>query len=238
MAEKKPRNRWSVVVIFFFFMLLHQTDKLLIGPLKGPISEEFGITNTQFGMVISGALIVGTILYPIWGYLYDRFARAKLLALASFIWGATTWLSAVVRTYGGFVATRASTGVDDSSYPGLYSLVADYFEPTTRSKVYGILQFSQPIGYLLGMVLALMVAPGLGWRNVYYITGGMGIVIAIVIFFGVKEMPRGKSEPEFAGMEEMRPVQVLLGSRPKRSSKRRRCGSFSARVLQAYSPGT
>ena len=203
MAEKKPRNRWSVVVIFFFFMLLHQTDKLLIGPLKGPISEEFQITNTQFGMVISGALIVGTILYPIWGYLYDRYARAKLLALASFIWGATTWLSAVVRTYGGFVATRASTGIDDSSYPGLYSLVADYFEPATRSKVYGILQFSQPIGYLLGMVLALMVAPGLGWRNVFYITGGMGILIAILIFFGVKDLPRGKSEPEFAGMEEM-----------------------------------
>jgi len=203
MAEKKPRNRWSVVVIFFFFMLLHQTDKLLIGPLKGPISEEFQITNTPFGMVISGALIVGTILYPIWGYLYDRFARAKLLALASFIWGATTWLSAIVRTYGGFVATRASTGVDDSSYPGLYSLVADYFEPSTRSKVYGILQLSQPIGYLLGMVLALMVAPGLGWRNVFYITGGLGILIAFVIFFGVKEMPRGKSEPEFAGMDEI-----------------------------------
>ncbi|MBN2044814.1 MAG: MFS transporter [Anaerolineales bacterium] len=203
MAEKKPRYRWNVVVIFFFFMLLHQTDKLLIGPLKGPISEEFHITNTQFGMVISGALIVGTVLYPIWGYLYDRFARAKLLALASFIWGATTWLSAIVRTYGGFVATRASTGIDDSSYPGLYSLVADYFEPTTRSKVYGILQLSQPIGYLLGMVLALMVAPGLGWRNVFYITGGLGIVIAVLIFFGVKEMPRGKSEPEFSGMEEI-----------------------------------
>jgi hypothetical protein len=26
-------------------------------------------------------------------YLYDRYARAKLLSLASFIWGATTWLS-------------------------------------------------------------------------------------------------------------------------------------------------
>jgi MFS family permease len=203
MAENKPRNRWSVVVIFFFFMLLHQTDKLLIGPLKGPISEEFQITNTQFGLVISGALIVGTILYPIWGYLYDRYARSKLLALASFIWGATTWLSAIVRTYGGFVATRASTGVDDSSYPGLYSLVADYFGPETRSKVYGILQLSQPIGYLLGMVLALMVAPGLGWRNVFYITGGLGILIAIIIFFGVKEMPRGQAEPEFQHMEDM-----------------------------------
>jgi len=184
-------------------MLLHQTDKLLIGPLKGQISEDFGITNTQFGLVISGALVVGTFLYPIWGYLYDRFARAKLLALASFIWGSTTWLSAIVKTYGGFVATRASTGIDDSSYPGLYTLVADYFGPEMRSKVYGLLQLSQPIGYLLGMILALMVAPGIGWRNVFFITGGLGLFISVLIYFGVKEMPRGKAEPEFAGMEEM-----------------------------------
>jgi MFS family permease len=203
MSPKKGNYRWFVVAIFFCFMLLHQTDKLLIGPLKGQISEDFQITNTQFGAVITGALIVGTFLYPIWGYLYDRFARAKLLALASFIWGSTTWLSAIVRTYPGFVATRASTGIDDSSYPGLYTLVADYFGPQMRSKVYGILQLSQPIGYLVGMVLALMVAPGLGWRNVFYITGGLGIVIAVLIFFGVKDMPRGQAEPEFEGMTEM-----------------------------------
>ncbi len=205
----KPKNasprRWPVVLIFFFFMLLHQTDKLLIGPLKSPISADFGITNTQFGLVITGALIVGTVLYPIWGYLYDRYARAKLLALASFIWGATTWLSAIAPTYPAFVATRASTGIDDSSYPGLYTLIADYFGPTLRGKVYGLLQLAQPLGYLLGMVLALMVAPGLGWRNIFYITGGLGILLAILIFFFVKEMPRGKAEPEFAeaGLEEM-----------------------------------
>jgi MFS family permease len=139
MTTRDARYRWNVVVIFFLFMLLHQTDKLLIGPLKGPISEDFNITNTQFGLVISGALIVGTIFYPIWGYLYDTYARAKLLSLASFIWGATTWLGAIVRSYGGFVATRASTGVDNSSYPGLFTLMADYFEPQARSKVYGLL---------------------------------------------------------------------------------------------------
>jgi len=203
MEQKNSRYRWNVVIIFFFFMLLHQTDKLLIGPLKGQISDDFNITNTQFGLVISGALVVGTFLYPIWGYLYDRYARAKLLSLAAFIWGSTTWLSAIVRSYGGFVVTRASTGIDDSSYPGLYTLVADYFGPEMRSKVYGLLQLSQPIGYLLGMVMALMVAPGLGWRNVFFITGGLGLVVAILILFGVKEMPRGKAEPEFEGMDEM-----------------------------------
>ncbi len=200
--SKPTRYRWFVVLMFFLFMLLHQTDKLLIGPLKGPISESFGITNTQFGLIVSGALLVSTLLYPVWGYLYDRYSRAKLLALASFIWGATTWLSAVVRTYPGFVATRASTGIDDSSYPGLYSLIADYFGPQMRGKVYGILQFAQPIGYLLGMILALMVAPLIGgWRSVFYLTGALGIALAVLIFFFVKEMPRGKAEPELADLE-------------------------------------
>jgi len=205
MSAQNPRYRWFVVFVFFIFMLLHQMDKLMVGPLTPKIIEEFGLTKTQMGAVTTGALIVGTFLYPLWGYLYDRYARAKLLALAAFLWGATTWLSAVVRSYGGFLITRASTGIDDSSYPGLYSLVADYFGPGMRSRIFGLLQLSGPIGYLLGMVLALMVAPALGWgwRGVFYLTGGLGILLAVVIYFGVKDMPRGQSEPEFAGAGEM-----------------------------------
>lgn len=204
MSQKRSGYRWFVVVIFFFFMLLHQTDKLMIGSMQVPISESFGMNNTQWGWINSGALIVATVLYPIWGYLYDRYARAKLLALASFIWGATTWLNGVVRTFPAFLVTRASTGIDDSSYPGLYTLVADYFGPNLRGKVYGILQLAQPLGYLLGMILALMVAPLIGgWRSIFYITGSLGLVVAVAIYFGVKEMPRGKAEPEFEDMAEM-----------------------------------
>lgn len=204
MDKKLSRYRWFVVIIFFFFMLLHQTDKLMIGSLQLPVSETFALNDFQWGLINSGSLIVATILYPIWGYLYDRYARNKLLALASFIWGATTWLSAIVRTYPAFLATRASTGIDDSSYPGLYSLIADYFGPHLRGKIYGILQLAQPLGYLLGMILALMVAPLIGgWRSVFYLTGSLGIVIAALIFFGVRDMPRGKAEPEFEGLAEI-----------------------------------
>jgi MFS family permease len=202
---KKSRSySFFVIVVFFLFMLLHQTDKLMIGSMQTPISETFNLNDLQWGLINSGALIVATLLYPVWGYLCDRYARAKLLSLASFIWGATTWISSVVRTYPQFLITRSSTGIDDSSYPGLYSLVADYFKPRERGKIYGLLQFAQPIGYLVGMILALMVAPLIGgWRSVFYITGSLGIVIGVVIFFGVKEMPRGKAEPEFDGMQEI-----------------------------------
>ncbi len=197
-----------VILVFFLFMLLHQTDKLMIGSMQTPISKTFKLNDLQWGLINSGALVVATLLYPIWGYLCDRYARARLLALASFIWGATTWISSVVKTYPQFLATRASTGIDDSSYPGLYSLVADYFKPRERGKIYGLLQFAQPIGYLVGMVLALMVAPAIGgWRSVFYITGSLGLVVGVVIFFGVRELPRGKAEPEFDNLQEITQVR-------------------------------
>ncbi len=196
--------RWFVIVIFFLFMLLHQTDRLMIGSMQVPIMDEFRIRDSQWGLINTGALVVATILYPVWGYLYDRYARAKLLALASFVWGSTTWLSSLMRAYLPFLVTRASTGIDDSSYPGLYSLVADYFPPGLRGRVYGLLQVAQPLGYLMGMVLALMVAPLIGgWRSVFFITGSLGLVIAALIYVGVREVPRGRAEPELEGVREL-----------------------------------
>lgn len=197
---KHSRYRWFVVIVFFLFMLLHQSDKLLIGPLTTPIMETFGIDEVQMGGVFTGALLIGALLYPVWGYLYDKYARSRLLALASFIWGSTTWLSAVAPTFPIFLATRASTGIDDSSYPGLYSLIADYFPPKIRGKIYGLLQLSQPLGYMTGLLAATLLAGVLGWRAIFYITGSLGLVLAGLIYFGVREAPRGKSEPEFADL--------------------------------------
>lgn len=198
----KSKYPWFVFGTFFAFMLFHQADKLLIGPLTTPIMEEFKINEAQMGLIFSSALVVAAVLYPVWGYLYDRFSRVKLLSFASLMWGATTWLSASVRSFVPFLVARGSTGIADSSYPGLYNVSADYFEPKIRGKVMGFLQIAQPLGYLIGMVLALMLSGVLGWRGVFYITGAFGFCLAIIIFFGVKEPQRGTTEPELQGIDQ------------------------------------
>lgn len=204
MNKRRVGYRWFVVAVFFIFMLLHQTDRLMIGPMQDVIEKQFALNDEQWGLINSGALLVGTVLYPIWGFLYDRYARAKLLALASLIWGATTWISAIAPNYRTFLVTRASTGIDDSAYPGLYSLIADYFGPSLRGRIYGLLQLAQPIGYLFGMIMALMIAPLIGgWRDAFYVTGSLGLLVAALIYFGVRDMPRGQAEPEFDNAEEM-----------------------------------
>ena len=204
----RSRYRWFVVFVFFLFMLLHQVDKLLVNPLVTPIMEEFQINEAQMGLVFSGAIFVAAILYPVWGYLYDRFARAKLLALASFIWGSTTWISALAPTFPLFVVTRASTGIDDSCYPGLYSLLSDYFGPRMRGKVYGLLQVAGPMGYMLGLILATTLGSLLGWRSVFFITGSVGILISALIFFSVREAKRGQAEPELADLGEISTYRI------------------------------
>lgn len=202
--KSKPildRTTRTSVIVFFIFMLLHQTDKLLIGPLQTDIMSTFKMSYTEWGLINTGALVVGSVLYPLWGWLNDKYNRGKLLAIASFIWGSTTWLSALAPNFKTFLVTRSSTGIDDSSYPGMYSLISDLVQPKSRGKVYGILQLAQPIGYLMGMVLALLVAGMIGWRSIFYITGSLGIVLAIVIFFTIKDVPRGSSEVELQGVE-------------------------------------
>jgi MFS family permease len=198
-----PKGARPAFWIMFGFMLLHQADKLLIGPLTTQIMETFQITRTQMGAVSTGALIVGAVCYPLWGWLYDRFSRPKLLALASLLWGSSTWLNAIVPTYPLFLITRAATGIDDSSYPGLYSLISDYYPPQKRGKIYGFLQVAQPAGYLLGMILALAFGASFGWRNVFFLTGSLGILLSAVIFLFVKDRPRGAAEPELAAAEHL-----------------------------------
>ena len=50
------RNRWLAVAIFFVFMLLHQTDRLLIGSLTSAIMADFGLTEVQMGGIITSSL--------------------------------------------------------------------------------------------------------------------------------------------------------------------------------------
>jgi len=56
---------------------------------------------------------------------------------------------------------------------------------------------------MLGLVVATLLSGTVGWRGVFYITGSLGVLLSVVIFLGVREAPRGKSEPELADLEQI-----------------------------------
>jgi MFS family permease len=186
----------TAVVLLFLFLLFHQADKSLIAPLATPIMEELGIAEDLMGLTATAAILVGLVLLPIWGYLGDRLSRPHVIGAASGIWGVTTLLTAFAPNYPTFLLARASTGIDDDAYPAVRSLVADYFSPSRRARVFGILAASAPVGYLVAVVLATLLRGTLGWRRLYILTGSLGLLLSVVLVAKVKEVMRGYSDHE------------------------------------------
>jgi len=60
-----------------------------------------------------------------------------------------------------------------------------------------------PLGYMAGLILATNVAVSIGWRNIFFITGGLGILLAALILLRVKDIESGSSEPELEKIEEV-----------------------------------
>lgn len=203
--------RWYVAFAFFLFLVFHQADRFIISGIVPALMEEFGVGYAEMGLVFTASILVATLLYPVWGYLYDRYSRRLLVSLAAMIWGSTTWLNALARSFQEFFVTRLATGIDDAAPPGIYSMVADYFEPEKRSRAMGLVNASAPLGAMIGSALALLVGMKVGWKLSFYITGTIGILVGLLIYATVRDIPRGASEPELRGVLSADVFKVRVG---------------------------
>ncbi|MEM2414742.1 MAG: MFS transporter [Thermoproteota archaeon] len=201
-AYKIPRGAWYAVFVFFLFMVLHNADKFLISPLLTSIRDEFLLTYTQLGAIQTGASIVAVVFMPLWGYLFDRYARPPLAALASAIWGSTTVLSTFSTSYFELAFTRALTGIDNEATSGILSFIGDNFPPEKRSTALGVLNTSGALGALIGTLIGAIIGGSLGWRSAFLITGVPGLLLAVLILSTLKDKPRGSTEPELTAVRE------------------------------------
>jgi len=200
-VKKSLRYGWFVATVLFLFRSFHTGDQFVISVVLPQILDEFQISYTSAGLIFTATFFMALALYPVWGYLYDRYSRKALIAISGIIWGITTWMNTVPRTFSGFFATRTLTGIDDTPPSGMNSLVSDYFPPNSRGKALGLINASSAFGALIGTILGVVIGYATGWRILFYITGGIGIAVALLVWFTVKDVARGSSEPELAGLQ-------------------------------------
>lgn len=195
------RHRAVVLALLASFLLFHTADRFVISAVAPQVMEDFKVGYFELGLVFSLTAFIAAILYPVWGYLYDKYSRRLLVSAAAVIWGFTSLLSALSRSFASFFAARLSTAVDDAAPPGMSSLVLDYFEPERRARAMGVLNATGPLGAIVGTILSLsIVSAGLSWRNAFYVTGSIGIAAGALIYLIVRDVPRGSSEPELKGL--------------------------------------
>lgn len=190
--------RWYVVLVSFLFLVFHQADRFIISGIAPALLEEFNITYAELGLVFSVPILAAALLYPVWGYLYDKYSRRLLESAAAAIWGITTWLNSLARVFREFFITRIATGIDDAAPPGIYSLVTDYFEPEKRGKAMGFINAAAPLGSIIGIMLAVLIGLKINWRLSFYLTGTIGLLTALLVYFTVRDIPRGVPNLSYA----------------------------------------
>jgi MFS family permease len=195
-VEEKQNSRLSSanfgLAILAFINLFSYLDRYVVsGVLESLKHSDLGLSDTNLGSLMSGFLVVYTLLAPVFGSLGDRRSRPRLIALGVACWSFATALSGFAINYLTLFAARAAVGVGEAAYVTIApSLLADYFPVRQRGRVMAIFFCAIPVGSALGYVIGGLVDKHYGWRAAFFVAGVPGLLLAALCLL-LPDPPRG-----------------------------------------------
>ena len=194
----RPRSyKWWVVVMLWFICFFNYADRQSIYSVFPKLKEEFGFSTVQLGIIGSAFMWVYAAGAPLAGFIGDRLRRKDLILGGCLFWSFVTVTTGWCAKLWQFVTVRALEGFGETFYfPASMSLVSDYHDKRTRSRALSFHQSSVYLGTILGSWLGAWFAERHGWRIGFYFFGGMGMVLALVLYKFLREPRRGEAETE------------------------------------------
>lgn len=171
-------------------------DRIVINVLVEPIKTEFGLSDTQMGLLTGLAFAA---LYVFLGLIVARYAerrqRVPLIAFGIFAWSLATALCGMVGNWIQLLLARVGVGVGEAiGLPANQSVVADYFPPHKRATAMSVLLLAPPVGAFIGSAGGSWIGQEYGWREAFIAAAIPGIVLSVLVFMFVAEPPRGRHD--------------------------------------------
>src|SRR6266436_3169578 len=191
----KGSYKWWVVGMLWFICFFNYADRQAIFAVFPKLKEEFSFDKVQLGLIGSAFMWVYAAGAPLAGFICDRLRRKDLILGGCLFWSCVTVATGSCAKLWHFVTVRALEGFGETFYfPASMSLTSDYHGKGTRSRALAFHQSSVYIGTILGSWLGAWFAEHLGWRLGFYFFGGMGAVLALVLYRYLREPARGEAE--------------------------------------------
>lgn len=167
MASRQPLSTarsWWAIMVFMVALMFNFLDRQLMTLLITPIKKDFGLSDTQVGMLIGFAFVTFYVLVgiPI-SRLVDRGPRKWLLGAALTFWSLMTAACGLAANVWQLIAARMLVGAGEScNAPGAYSMTSDMFPREKLARPMSVIG----IGTVAGSGMALLVGGILiGWLN-------------------------------------------------------------------------
>ena len=205
--------------LLFFLTLLNMlnfVDRQLIASFANFIVPDLGLTDTQFGFLTSLAFIFFySVMGLFMGVLADMVNRPKLIAFGVVLWSAFTALTGNAKGFVTMAIPRMFIGVGESILtPTSMSLLSDSFPEKRMGFAAGFYYMGAPIGVGMSLLIAGYLGESLGWRNCFYLLGGIGLLLGLSTLL-FKERPRKSSQnqeekPSLSYISTIKIVYTLL----------------------------
>ena len=202
------RYRARFILILFLVCFFNLADRTVFSVLAPLIRVDLHLSDTQIGMLqgLAFALLYGGLGIPI-GWLAERFSRISIIAIATAFWSAATAFSGMAGNFTQMLLSRVGVGTGEAGFTApTSSLVADHFPRERRASAMSLIMLGLPIGAMMGALLAGVIAERWGWRAVFFAFGVPGLLVALTVWLGLTEPPRGLADG--AGAQRRSPAPL------------------------------
>ena len=196
MAQTEGGNRqaWYALLVLFGINMMNFFDRQIPAAVTEPIRKEWGLTDTQIGLLATAfTLIYAAAGVPL-GRLSDTRARKKILAWGVTVWSVLTAASGLAWNYASLFAARLGVGIGEASCaPAGNALIGDLYPPQKRARAISIFMLGLPIGIFLSNLLSGRLAAAYNWRVPFFVACIPGLILAAMAL-KIREPVRGASE--------------------------------------------
>ncbi len=187
--------KWWVVFMLWFVCFFNYADRQAIFSVFPLLKQEMGLSDIQLGIVGAAFMWVYAGFGAIAGIVGDKLPRKTLIIGGLIFWSLVTIGTALSTDYMHLVICRALEGFGEAFYfPASMSLLSDYHSKETRSKAMSFHQSSVYAGTIAGGTVAGFMGQYYGWQTSFYLFGGLGVLLGVVLLGFLKEPVRGQAE--------------------------------------------
>jgi MFS family permease len=185
----------TALVLLTALNFVNYIDRYILPGVQEQVKREFHVSDAQIGSITFWFFLTYMCAAPLTGWLGDRFARKPLIIGCALLISAINVLTGTVHAFDSLLLRHAVLGIGEASL-GIYApaLLADFYPEEARNRVLTIFYTAIPVGAALGYLVGEIVGARWGWRMPFYVSAAPGLLIAVLIFFWMREPRRGASD--------------------------------------------
>lgn len=171
---------------------LDAMDVGLISFIIAALTQHWGITTGEAGLIASIGFAGMAIGASLGGLLADKFGRRQIFAITLLVYGAATGASALVGGIAALLVLRFVVGLGlGAELPVASTYVSEFAPARIRGRLIVILEAFWAVGWTAAAIIGYFVVPASenGWRWAFAI-GAIPAIYAFAVRWGLPESPR------------------------------------------------